>query len=432
MNNNMLMSKEDSIRDSFNSSNFNYNETEYLENEFLKDYFQNNRFILYFVQLLHFALKLNIITKDACNFIVTNLISTIEKEVDGNTILVSNYLYIITIYLKTMSNYDAWIELKNLKSKHDAKSFLTRVSLFYGNNVEYLIKKLASITTVVGKLESIELSNDLVFLRSFVNDLKICLTDSSVNLKDCHSTNPVITYNFLFTDKSADNYIDRIISIIDQFHTEICMLEKLNAKEVFKQNYKQTLSFSGDLSYEDDMDKELEKLKAKYKKKLEKSEKAQEEFDKKITLLEENFQKEHSDLSEEEYEKAFDEYFDNLDDSIFGITYEDSNSIDSWYQYEKNSILEKYSEIDRKQEKRFRESITFSDNLQICSLKDFILEYGLFALASNGEIIYPQDNNEKIIALDNLDISKCIKLFLKHFKDNLSDLEVSYLEIAQN
>lgn len=416
----MLLSREDVAKERFNSQNFKpvSGNTEK----------EQNQFIFYFMQILQFAFELNLINEEVRNNLATILTTTIEKQADGRVARITNFLYIVTLWLQSMTNWDAWIKLSSIKTEKEAVLFLNSATGWYFSRLDKLSKLLESSNQPVASLKEHSISQAFLVLKETVSESKRL----NVNLK-AHKLLIPVSYIFL-KEPEALNYLERLEKTIQAFLIEISILQKIDAKSIIRKKHREMEKFEFQkgkrtLDLQNTLENELEALKTKYDQKIQASLDAQKKFSNALNELEKKFVAEHPELQGDELEEAFDDYLDNLPDDFWDTTYEDTAEIDKWYQKTKNKIIQKFEKAEKKLEK-VQENIDFSVVSDDYNLETLIKEFALFSLAQKQVIVYPSTLEEKCTILREIPLKMAISEFIKEMKVAFSEEELQYLKAA--
>ena len=159
-------------------------------------------------------------------------------------------------------------------------------------------------------------------------------------------------------------------------------------------------------------DLELENLKEEYEQKMKLSFEKQRAYEGELNDLEKVFAKEHPNLTEEELERAFDEYLDELPEEFFDdVTYEDTAQIKNWYDNQKAGIIERFEMKEKQLEKKVEKENMFE--IEDDSLFSLIKEFALFFLAQKQSIAYPSNPKEKSEMLSHIPMKMAIPIFIK-------------------
>ena len=101
MENNLILRK-DVEKERFNSQKFEVTEL--------------RQFLAYYMLILEFATtKLKVINNAEKEAIHKLLISTIAQETENSHVLIANHLYVITLWLTSLENWDAWLQINRAK-----------------------------------------------------------------------------------------------------------------------------------------------------------------------------------------------------------------------------------------------------------------------------------------------------------------------------
>lgn len=421
-----MLSMQDLNRERFDSQDFNSNIT------------TANQFIFYYLQLVEFATVLKIITENQKNAIINNLTQEISDLANAQPHIVSNYLYVVTLYLQSKSNWEAWQELEKLQYSKNVSGFITNVSSWFLNQVHILKNKMTAYRKDVSSLKCESFSKDFKNLQLYITELTtFASAHTCLVFKTLHTSHIAIQYTTL-SKITGKNYFETLTLTIHNFITELLILKDINGLQILQNQKKLLHNAHNSISEKSNalsssLEDALEKLKLEFDARMKKHDEAQEKLDQKMNELEEEFKKNNPHLSEDALEVAFDKYLDSLPADFWkAYDYEDEQEINRWYSTRRNKIIKQFEIAEKKLEKE-----SFNDQLSIeplnkDSLESIIKEFALFNMAQKQEIVYPTTLAEKNSLLLKIDIKNAIPEFIANFQDKLSDVEMEYLRKAVN
>ena len=429
-NKNMLLSSETILKELFNSQDFDPEKNTEVLSSSVYHFKITNKFILYFTQLLQFAFEQNLLNEDARNTIANLLLGSFSKHAEEKVRIVSNYLYITTLWLQSMSNWEAWLQLSSITSAKEASNFLTSALSWFDEKLNQLLKDLKLNQRNCLALKERSIANAFSDLEKTIRETKNL---SSVNLKFLHKSQIAVPYTFL-VEPEAPNYLERLEKTVQNFSIEMDILAKINAKTIIQEKRKeinQSKQKEGqkELLLQSSFNTALEKLKNQYQEKKEIAQKAQESLSEKIDTLEKEFAAKHPHLKDRALDQAFEDYLDTLPDDFFDTNAEDPVEIDRWYATMQQQLLEK---LEKSQKKLQKEQDVSTEILleNDYNLDSIIREFALFSLAKNQCVPYPETLEERSLMLAQIPNNVAISEFLMETNGQFSDAELEYLEIA--
>lgn len=386
-----------------------------------------NKFINYYMQLIQFAYELDLIPEEARGHIAQALMSAIEKREQGRVLIATNYLYVVTLWLQSMSNWDAWLKLSSLKGSSEANTFLDSATSWFKGEVSSLLADLSAIKKAVFALGDNSLKNNYLLLEKEVEAAR----DLTADLKNLHCADTgFLAYGLLKPVKST-NYLDGLKQAVAAFVTEISILTKCDIKNVIRQKKKEVATAKAELESQtvalnEDYAKALKELEAKKSEKLDHAAIVRAEYQEKCDTLEQNIAEENPELDEDELAELYEEHYNLLFDEYIGPLPEEPSDIESWYENEKYQLDLKFKKLENSLEQDASNATLPSSE---CSLRDICKEYALFALASRQLMVYPDTPEARAKALEDISDETAISEFFNSpMATKLSKSDLEYLK----
>lgn len=379
---NQLLTREAFFRDIFNASKINTEDVK--------------AFLMYFGGILQLGIDNGLIDQAHRNAIATAITNAIElktnddddeEDYDVNYVQIRNYMYVISSYLQSKSNWDAWQELIKIESQSDAIALMNDAR-------NWLTKKLnprmAFLTAIKPKVEKLGLSNVTSAHKLLVETMRDFMTCVSVatkfDLQDYHNSVFGIGRYILMHDDSqdSDNFCMKFCDVIYNFCMEVSIMSKINTKELVANKTNEAEGYYNNES------KEVEAVNNFYEEKLAK--------------LKERFNKE----------------LQSCDDEV---------DVENKYSEAKLKMEQEWEEKLNNLEKKQAEAEEFQ--MEILggdySLIDLIKEYAVFGLAKKGKIQYPTTMLQRSAVLMRLDEKQAIPEFIELNRETLKDNQVEFL-----
>ena len=391
MSGNELLSREDILKEEFNSQSI-----------------ETTEFIKFFTSILQLAYDFNLIDIEQRNLIARNIIIAIEesiilsREFDDKSNATENYMYVISSYLQSKSNWEAWCELRKINSVISAKEFLARAKSWLKFRLKSATLNLAKIKQTVLVLN---LQNITSCFQNLVNIIKqfegFDYANVGINLKLSHGDVSMVSignYEFVRNDfSSSPNFLERLCECVYEFCMEVGILNTINAKNIIENKQIEAME-DHSRAFE-----KIEKINRFYKKKL-------------------------SDLRKEKADNL-DYYFDSLHKpgrKRKGCS--DEVEIEQEYARKKRALEKEYKQKMALAKKKNEEATYNKMELlkDEYSLVDIIKEYAIFSLAQSGKRLYPESLEERAILLNTIDISFAIEEFVNGIH-NLTNEQRKYL-----
>lgn len=400
-----------------------------------------SQFLAYYTLVLTLGVNNELINQSLASQVSDMILTWIRKDQDDNSILIANNMYLLTVYLQSMStNVEQLNRLKMVTNPDEAKKLFMDVNQFLKQQVSKMKIKLSFIKKVIHKSK---LNYEVINLteRDFENYV-IELSHLSCNLKQLHKMSSLFTLYRPTKEYDSKDYITRLSNEIDQFLVELQILEKLEAKQIMEtiqgissirtSNFNE---FSPAEAEVKEIEKQIEDLKTHYKKLLNDAQEAENLIREKLFEIEEedrkNFRAKNPELGEEEFEEAFEEWQDQQPDEHYHTGIEEINEsrLNSEYEMKLTELNERLTEEERKlDEEDIVRNSEFADIGQISLEKVLIIAAMQVAAMNNPNVILPTTFEELITCLGKIKIKQAAQILLAERKIDFSDTERKYLE----
>ena len=386
-----LLTKEDSLKERFNSFP--------LRTETLKQH------MMYPHSILHIGTMMAEITSETESNIMNDVLEAMSESVtineDGEAIpiLVANYMYIFTLYLQSMSIWNAWLKLTSINSKYDALEVIGDAKSWLSIQTSILYQRLMNFKNNVLALN---INNVTLFYENLTKSVKQINSFneaySQLNLKHNHNFNDAFeSYRLIPISKKYSNYLEYLESKIECFEYEVSIMLTVGAAETFeKKRIEMNDSTTSDEQKTSTLDNEMkEKLKN-----------LKDKFDSDLLL-----------------------YYKELHRPGPKTMKKDDTTLIREYNAEKIRLEDEWNKRAEALEKEQTEATWAKLELltEDYNLLDLIKEYAIYAMAIDGEIQYPNTPEERGLVLSSLNIQKAIPLFIK-VNPKLSNEQINYLQ----
>lgn len=380
--------------------------TELLTREsLLKEIFNNSKidtqnvqkFLLYFWGILQLGVSTGLIEEAECNFIANVINNAIEvatledeeEEENTNYIQIRNYMYLISSYLQSKTNWDAWLEISSIKSTSDVFILINNAKKWLTTKLKDCKKMLADTKLCVLKLDLRNVSSAYQNLLTTIQNAISCVSnDTKFDVKDYHST-PLSTGTYILMNaknlQNSENFFVNLYDTIYYFCIEISILYIIDAKKLFKGKKREAEVF-----FTNSFNK-VEELNKIYQHKLSELKR---EYDKNLQICDDKM-KLDEEYSEAKFyiEKEWEENVSKLEDGL-----------------EEEEIL----------------------HIEILSgeysLYDFIKEYAIYKMATKGMINYPSTIQKRNMMMMMLDDKQAISEFLSGKEQLLTLKQINFLK----
>lgn len=377
-----LLSRESLLKDTFNNSKIDTKNVQ--------------KFLLYFWGILQLGVSTGLIEEAECNFIANAINSAIEvatledeEEDDTNYIQIRNYMYLISSYLQSKTNWDAWLEISSIKSTSDVFVLINNAKDWLTTKLTNCKKLLIDTKLYVQQLNLSNISKAYQNLLTTIHNAISCLSiDTKFDIQDYHST-PLSTGTYILMNvedlQNSENFFVNLYDTIYYFCIEISILYNIDAKKIFKGKEREA-----ELFFTNSFNK-VEELNKSYQDKL------------------------------SELKREYDKNLQNCDDKM---------KLDEEYSKAKFYIEKEWEESVSK----FEEGLEEEEILHIeilsgeYSLYDFIKEFAIYQMATKGMIAYPSTIQKRNMMLMMLDNKQAISEFLSGKEQLLTLKQINFLK----
>lgn len=377
-----LLTREDFLKENFNTIKIDTKDVK--------------RFLLYFGGILELAISGGLINENERNIIsntITNAIEfeTLQEDDDDctNYIQIRNYMYIINSYLQSKSNWDAWLELRTIKSAGNANVLIHNAKTWITRKLKDSETLLTTIKPSISKLNISTITNAYKILSATLKNAITSTSDiTTFDVKEYHNIALNIgTYILMdeFKLQNEENFFEELCSTIYNFYMEISILSKINAKKLIHDKKNEITAYFTNIS------NRAESINHMYKDKLSSLKR---EYSKKLKNCDDQIQ------ADKEYLKA------------------KSNIEKEWE--------EKLAEFEKQLVKE--EICQFEILNGEYSLYDLIKEYAIYGMALKEEIYYPSTMKERNVMLMVIDNKHAISEFISATKQVLTNEQIEFLK----
>ena len=415
MMNTSLISKQEVLKENFNSQEFVTKE--------------DKEFLILYMQILNFACEIGAITTERKEEIASLILMEVVNQNENEILPTSNSLYAFSTWLNSMSNWEAFEELSRVVDSKTADTVINESEKYFYKQIDKMLEKLREIQTIVGGLSVPNITKEFNYLFKQVMGLRnFRVPRTCINLKLMHEQTIFMNYAFLHEIKGI-GVIEKLKNTVEAFSNEISILRKVGIDENFRNEEEAEIVRKALERYrkEVDMSKLLE-LKKSYEDEIHLAEIEEADLNNRIDELFQKYEAEHPELKEKELEKSFEDYMEKLPESFFKLE-RDRNEIEQRYNQLKNEALAEIETdekaFDSEEEKRFERRGWIEAPI---TLSYALLEYTLVSLVKKGVMSYPETPEERGEILSRITAKNSIKEFLSNEESNLSEGEVLYLK----
>ena len=415
MMNTSLISKQEVLKENFNSQEFVTKE--------------DKEFLILYMQILNFACEIGAITTERKEEIASLILMEVVNQNENEILPTSNSLYAFSTWLNSMSNWEDFEELSRVVDSKTADTVINESEKYFYKQIDKMLEKLREIQTIVGGLSVPNITKEFNYLFKQVMGLRnFRVPRTCINLKLMHEQTIFMNYAFLHEIKGI-GVIEKLKNTVEAFSNEISILRKVGIDENFRNEEEAEIVRKALERYrkEVDMSKLLE-LKKSYEDEIHLAEIEEADLNNRIDELFQKYEAEHPELKEEELEKSFEDYMEKLPESFFKLE-RDRNEIEQRYNQLKNEALAEIETdekaFDSEEEKRFERRGWIEAPI---TLSYALLEYTLVSLVKKGVMSYPETPEERGEILSRITAKNSIKEFLSNEESNLSEGEVLYLK----
>lgn len=398
-----------------------------------------SQFLAYYTLILTTAYQYDLISEKEAKKISDLILNSFKETFEFDALVMSNNMYVLTLFLKSMNNVKQLETLSKVSNSKEAKALFDEANIWFSKRINILKYKLSSLTPKVLKIGNQILTDSFNELLSDLKELNTYSSSkTSCNFKKLHDTSIILRYPFLHTYVKKENYLDELQSAINSLEKEVCILYKLNPKEIIanlEQSFKEDLDSSiyDNIHNESKILFQLKELEEEYQRKLKEAQASSNSFDDALHQLEladkETFKKMHPELTGDAFEEAFEDWQFSLPDSHFEIEeeYIDEMEIKAEYEKKRELLIKKLEDLEKSNEKKVLENNFAQEiDLSLEVVLKILAMLELFKINSNFHL--PETNSKLSNALEKIPLSTAINIITKTIKPDLSESELSYLE----
>lgn len=393
-------------------------------------------FMRAYLYILQLAYEYEFICEEERDAIAKAILLAVNEAAEDERVLVSNYVYVIGLRLLSMSNYEAWQELKNVTSKSNADKLISETKSWFVEHMNSVLDFTRQSRRIALGLKNGFINSSWETVEKTVTVLTGALeVGTAIEFKSIHKecVSAVIMYHLLKFE-TGTSYIERVEDYARKLAIETSILLKCNGEKLMRsiakdrKTPKKVIVSADAIRARQEVEAERRKLneiEVSYTQRLQKIADSEVIFDELLT----KFEDEHSDLSEEELEDAFDEYWmahPSYTEEIYSDVDEEFRKVKRKQQERVDRAQERLDEIE---ENAVQMQSMFEQKADDITLETIIKEYALFHAAKQGKITYPQDYMEKELMLMNFPLEIAIQVFLQYEADkvSLTAEEIAYL-----
>lgn len=381
-------------------------------------------FMRRYLAILQLAFFYNFITEQQRDSIASSILQAARNSANGDEILVSNYVYAISLRFLTLSNYECWELLREVTSISAAENFIAETKEWFKNRILNDMKRAKE-----GYKKSISLRNASL-LSTWKNcyksleDMSGCLNEGTkLEMKGLHTESAVGRVSYVvIRGECGVTYLEKLENYIKNLWIEVSILIKFDASKIMKAIVNERNEFK--LALQNEITPQIEIAQREYDSavnRLSQLEKSYEEMLKRIEESEavysellEKFEEEHPELDEDELYDAFDEYWMN---SPYYFS-EDRSELEDAFRERRTKLQEEINvcrqKVDFAEDHKVsvESSMVGEDTGDYVSLLDVLNEYAVVEMFKKGIIAFPQNLAEKMAIFSKLPFKEASKTFL--------------------
>ena len=276
-----------------------------------------------YLKLLQTAFEYNLIVKEQRDGIANIILQAVNALAKNNPFLTSNYVYVLSMRLLEVTNFEAWCMLEKIDSYDAAYQFVAESKDYFEKRVERAFAKVIECNKLALKLRNSHLLDQTQICKDYLKEIYPCFEeDTKIELKKLH-TQEISRITYLPMHYfSGTTYLERIESIINALFIEMSILDKLDAEKLLREMAKRRRKPIGYFidnnelkvmrNQMDHAKQKVAELTSQYQEKIKEIDASDKAFEKAL----EKFEKENAHLSEEEREDLFDEYWMNCPEYV--------------------------------------------------------------------------------------------------------------------
>lgn len=379
-----------------------------------------------YLKILQLAYEYDAITAEQRDAIASAILAAIHKAASGKDVIVSNYVYAISMRFMTLSNYECWMLMNKIQCQEDANTFVTETKKWFVERIMAALERAKLGYELSRKLRNASITSTwetyIAALKSMGGSLE---KDSECNLKSKHGESMVLTMYSTMHVEDGISCVEALENYLRSFAIETAILVKFDADKVIKTILKQRrehveIETSGALEYArqeyDEAMSELERVKKHYAERMRLARESEEAY----TRVYDEFEEEHPDMDEDELEEAFDEYWMSCPE----YCPDDYLNVEEEYHRVKLQQEAKVDLCRRRMEALEDEKTDFKNaTLRVgneVTLEDILKEYAIAFLAQNGRVTYPGTRIEKEQMLSEMPRQLAAQIFIRNEADKVS------------
>lgn len=386
-------------------------------------------FMRIYLIILQLAFHYNFITENQRDSIANAVLMTVRNIAKEDEILVSNYVYAISLRFSKLSNFECWELLREVNSKDAAEKFVLETKEWFLKRMLEDLRKAKKGYEKSQKLKNAGLLSTWRSCYRALQQLSGCFKeDSKLELKGIHTESVVGTGGYIpLQDEGGYTYIDKMENYIQNLWMETSILIKFDASKIMKAISKeredakvafQSMSVPQIEEARARYDRAvaaLAELEASYAEKLKYAEESEYIYDE----LLEKFEAEHPEMEEEELADAFDEYWANYSEYCS----EEISDVEDMYHQKRIELQEEINicrrNMDLAEDSKAEQENAVEQPDDDVSLMDILNEYAVVELFKQGQIRYPQNAIEKAALFATIPTKEAIKIFLQNEADRI-------------
>ncbi len=382
------------------------------EDRFSREHFLTNKlddFMMLFAQILRFGISLQLISEEHCKMISNLIVAGIQDSIviDEDTdereerLVISNYLYVINLYLNAMSAWDAWLILKEIRTLQDAKDLAKEAKRFLLESLNPSRKLLIAYKESVFTLGIKNVNQYYDALYHYVN--RLMAFDSVYQRFDVRTYHQMFFSFGLYTfihevDDLSKDLCTRVNEHVNSFCMEVQLMHLVETHQV--------------ISYQ------KQEILENHERRIEELERIDKKYEEKLSLLKDEYDRRLKDFIQSLHRPGRKKY-----------GYTDELEIEEEYSQKKYQIEVEWENVTKrlKNANVTNENVFSLGRIAFYSLVDIVKEYALYAMALKGIITYPDTSAKRAQILETMDAQKAAKEFVENHNNILSKEQIAYL-----
>ena len=390
-----------------------------------------------YLKLLQTAFEYNLIVKEQRDGIANIILQAVNALAKNNPFLTSNYVYVLSMRLLEVTNFEAWCMLEKIDSYDAAYQFVAESKDYFEKRVERAFTKVIECNKLALNLRNSHLLDQTQICKDYLKEIYPCFEeDTKIELKKLH-TQEISRITYLPMHYfSGTTYLERIESIINALFIEMSILDKLDAEKLLREMGKRRRKPIGYVIDNNELKvlrnqmahakQKVAELTSQYQEKIKEIDASDKAFEKAL----EKFEKENAHLSEEEREDLFDEYWMNCPEYVPEDRFEVQEEYEAAVRRLEDQIHKYQMKIDIFENNQGSVANILFDNFLGITLHDVLGEYAVFVLANTGQIDVVMGQEELAMIKMKLPNELIVQIFLKEKADEigLTQEEKNYLK----